>query len=285
MGIANIREYEETALKKHTQLLQQHSAVTKQLSELTAQLAYERKRDFQGVLARLQKQVADAAEEQERLEELDQQLLEEELRVRALLRASNEKVGVLKGQKEELLLNLKAAQGRRGEVLRDKERLSKKLAGEEILIERGRTQLHDILQKARVDEVALPTTHRAAPSEGDEEEEEDEGGASSTSRTKSRSNQDSRDSDELAWEGTQTQAQAGARRGTIRNAASLTSGSSGEHASESESSLEAEGSSGRNSSDHPSTHFSQVDNPTVLRDSRAVAFVDLTSMRKKYRSK
>ncbi|KAJ1421694.1 RecF/RecN/SMC, partial [Ochromonadaceae sp. CCMP2298] len=259
MGIANIREYEETALKKHQQLLLKSSAVSKQLSELTAQLAYERKRDFQGVLKRLEKQVADAGEEQARLEELDTQLLEEELRVRALLRAANEKVGLLKTQREELLATLKAAQGGRAEVLRDKERLSKRLAGEEILIERGRTQLHDILQKARVDEVALPTTTSTTSSTADEEE-----GVSS------RSKHSSRDSEELAWEGTHTQTTA--RR---RTNASLTSGS--EHNSES-------GDSERQSSDPASTHFSQPDNPTVVRDSRAIAHVDLTSMRKKYRN-
>lgn len=32
-----------------------------------------------------------------------------------------------------------------------------------------------------------------------------------------------------------------------------------------------------------STHFSQKNNPTVMRDSKAAAMVDLSSMRKKYK--
>ena len=36
------------------------------------------------------------------------------------------------------------------EVLNDKDSVSKRLAGEEILIEKARAQLHDILQKAQV---------------------------------------------------------------------------------------------------------------------------------------
>ena len=39
---------------------------------------------------------------------------------------------------------------RQREVLNDKDSVSKRLAGEEILIEKARAQLHDILQKAQV---------------------------------------------------------------------------------------------------------------------------------------
>ena len=39
---------------------------------------------------------------------------------------------------------------RQQEVLNDKDSVSKRLAGEEILIEKARAQLHDILQKAQV---------------------------------------------------------------------------------------------------------------------------------------
>jgi hypothetical protein len=47
-----------------------------------------------------------------------------------------------------------------------------------------------------------------------------------------------------------------------------------------------EDSSGSRSSsrtDSRSTHFSQRDNPTVVRDSRQAAMVDLSSVRKKYK--
>ena len=66
---------------------------------------------------------------------------------------------------------------------------------------------------------------------------------------------------------------------------------SGEHSTDtSEDHGDSEESSGQPSSSSGglasrSTHFSQKDNPTVMRDSRAAAQVDLSSVRKKYRGK
>lgn len=198
LGISNIRDYEEKSLRKHQDLLQRHNTVAKQSAALVAQLEYEKKRDFEGVLARLNQQIKEAEQENEALNKLEQSLLREELKIRALLKEANEKVAALRAQKDELHHNLKATQVRRTEVLRDKESVSKKLAGEEILIERGRTQLHDILQKARVDEVALPTV---PGSDSSEDPSESAGESSSASHYRSR------DKDDLTWEGTQSQAQ------------------------------------------------------------------------------
>ena len=201
LGISNIRDYEEKSLRKHQEQLQRHNTVAKQCAALVAQLEYEKKRDFEGVLARLNQQIREAEQENEALNKLEQSLLREELKVRALLKEANEKVAGLRTQKDELHQNLKATQVRRTEVLRDKESVSKKLAGEEILIERGRTQLHDILQKARVDEVALPTVQGGGSAEASEEPAESAGESASASAHRSR------DRDDLTWEGTQSQSQ------------------------------------------------------------------------------
>lgn len=211
LGISNIRDYEEKSLRKHQELLQRHNTVAKQCAALVAQLEYEKKRDFEGVLARLNQQIREAEQENEALNKLEQNLLREELKIRAQLKEANEKVTGLRAQKDELHQNLKATQIRRTEVLRDKESVSKKLAGEEILIERGRTQLHDILQKARVDEVALPTVQGA-----DTESEEPSESAGESSHATSSAHR-SRDKEDLIWEGTQSQAQR--KRGAARPSA------------------------------------------------------------------
>lgn len=205
LGISNIRDYEEKSLRKHQDLLQRHNTVAKQCAALVAQLEYEKKRDFQGVLTRLNQQIREAEQEDEALIKLEQNLLREELKIRAQLKEANEKVAGIRAQKDELHQNLKATQIRRTEVLRDKESVSKKLAGEEILIERGRTQLHDILQKAQVDEVALPTV------QGGGEDSDDAAGESAGESSHATSVHRSRDRDDLTWEGTQSQSQR--RRG------------------------------------------------------------------------
>jgi hypothetical protein len=60
---------------------------------------------------------------------------------------------------------------------------------------------------------------------------------------------------------------------------SLLSSGTGEVSTDEDSS----GSRSSSRTDSRSTHFSQRDNPTVVRDSRQAAMVDLSSVRKKYK--
>lgn len=48
VGVANIREFEESSVKQHRAMLEESSRVTKQIATLTAQIEYIEKRDFQG---------------------------------------------------------------------------------------------------------------------------------------------------------------------------------------------------------------------------------------------
>lgn len=60
VGVDNIREYEEKCLKQNQELMNRLGNVTKQTAAVTAQLEYETKRDFQGVLAQVQEQHREA---------------------------------------------------------------------------------------------------------------------------------------------------------------------------------------------------------------------------------
>jgi hypothetical protein len=211
LGITNICEYEQKTLKKHQDLLQQQASVAKQLAALTAQLAYEQKRDFQGNLDRLTAQMTQATEEQEALLTLEQRLLAEEIQSRGKVNEAKAKVAAALQAREQLHAELRATQARRAEVLKDREALTKKLSAEEILIERGRTVLHEILQKARTDEVALPTVPQG-------EQGGDEGAAGTGAGAGRRSSKGAvasqRDSEDLRWEGSQSQSQAQKHRAT-----------------------------------------------------------------------
>jgi hypothetical protein len=57
----------------------------------------------------------------------------------------------------------------------------------------------------------------------------------------------------------------------------------GEESEDSAHSTEGEESGASSGGASKSTHFSQRDNPTVVRDSRQAAMVDLSSVRKKYK--
>lgn len=300
MGITNIREYEETTVKKHQALLQKLNSVTKQKSALEAQLQYEHQRDFQGVLQQLTQLGENALEEQRRLSDKEQQLIQQEIDIRAAIRAATEKVAAAKREKESIAEALKEAQQRRAEVVKDKDVVTKKMAGEEMQLERSRAQLHDILQKAQVEEVALPTvpvrrnaaqagamkkaptrsTRRGDSSDGSGSNQlESSDSAEHTGSDEDEEDGESDDGDELLWAGNRSQSYSGVLEDSEE--------SSGSHSGS--RSRDTGGTGGSNSSSSggkvtASTHFSQADNPTVLRDSQQAAKVDLSQMRRKYKS-
>lgn len=297
MGITNIHDYESTSIKKHQELLQKHNAILKQVSALNAQLEYEMKRDFNSVLTRLNQQIIDANKENQILLLQERKLIDEEIIIREKLKDANIKVNSIKKDKDELQIQLKSIQLRRQEVQNDKDVVSKKVAGIEISIERGRTHLHEILQKAQVDEIALPTVslknNSSSSSNGngvdgvvDDMDEDIRVGVSSSSSS-SRDNDD----DELHWTGTQTQSVLN-RRKQSRKTTSNNSSSSGINSNSNDDGDDSIGTGSRNSNSintdkmtaSTTAHFSQIDNPTVIRDNQTAAKVDLTSTRKKYKN-
>lgn len=285
LGIANIREYEDNSLRKHQELLQKHSSVAKQCAALSAQLQYERKRDFAGVLARLGQQMNEARQEEEDVKEQEQTLLREEIKLRAAVKEANQRCAVVKHQKDELLQSLKDLQARRSEMHRDRDVISKKLAGEEILMERGRTQLHEILQKAQVDEVALPTVQRGGNdnkirSRGDRGSSSNENSSSGMMELSTGSSSsfvigneseevddgDDDDDDALIWTGTQTTPSLLGQKGGNNRRHQSNNSSGDKDGDVATTAVAVEASSSNITSESSSTiHFSQKDNPTVLR--------------------
>ena len=223
-GITNIREYESTTLKKHQSLLAQQQSIAKQTAELSAQLQYELKKDFLGTLERINTSFAEATAELNALTEAEQSLLHEEIAIRGNFKTLNEKLTTLRANKDDIHSALKSLQARRGEVLKDRDVVSKKLNDVEIMIERYRTNLHEILQKARVDEVALPTINpnnegtsggaRLQTIQDESDSSSSRAQSRHTSHTGSSSNANANTSnsrDDLYWEGTDSNSRRGGK--------------------------------------------------------------------------
>lgn len=223
-GITNIREYESTTLKKHQSLLSQQQSIAKQTAELSAQLQYELKKDFHGTLDRISTSFSEATAELVTLTDSEQSLLHEEIAIRGNLKTLNEKLTALRNNKEAIHSTLKSLQARRAEVLKDRDIVSKKLNDVEIMIERYRTNLHEILQKARVDEVALPTINPNSDTNNTGnakmqtiQDESDSSSSRAHSRNTSSSNNtnnntnNSNSRDDLYWEGTDSNSGRGGR--------------------------------------------------------------------------
>merc|ERR1711871_1727605 len=62
-GVSNIREYEDSKLKRHQILMEKFSDILERKATLVAQLEYEQMRDFQGSLDRLAGQIIEAKAE------------------------------------------------------------------------------------------------------------------------------------------------------------------------------------------------------------------------------
>lgn len=274
VGVENIREYEENVLKSHQQLVAKRAAVVEQRTSLSAQYEYEVKRDFKGALKRFQAQLVEARSEENAMDLQEGQLLVREEQLISAVREAKAKTARAQEERSAAAAVVRRKQSERTAVTADKAGLEKKLSGEEISIERLRAHLHDVLLRAQVDEVALPTITI--------EEEKSSGRSKGNVRSSSSSSnvndadKDKDKEDDLAWTGSQTDhgssLSGGSRRRSRkkRDDESETSESTG---AKSTSRSHASGMS-------ESTHFSQEENPTVVRDQRIASKVDLDSMQK-----
>lgn len=232
VGVANIREYEESRLRLHNDRKQKFSAICEQKASLAAQLEYELKRDFKGSLGRIKAQIDEGAADLKTLDEEEKSLIAQEEQIRLHAKAAEKKVSEASTQRDDENKKAKLLQSKRSTAVVEREAISKKLSGEDILIERARAQIHEVLQKAEVDEIYLPTV----PSKDEDDTDRD-----------------------LQWSGN-------------------LGGS--DDISPTDGSSERRRRRGSSSGQAASAHFSQSDNPAVLKDRQFIEKVDLSSLRK-----
>merc|ERR1711871_358333 len=164
-GVSNIREYEDSKLKRHQILMEKFSDILERKATLVAQLEYEQMRDFQGSLDRLIDQKREAKAELVDLKAEETELKEKEVEIVSASVNSEKNLREAKDELERESKKSKVLFQKRTAVITNRENLSKKISAENILIERSRAQIHDVLQKAEVDEIYLPTV----PSNDDDE--------------------------------------------------------------------------------------------------------------------
>jgi len=157
VGVANVREYERKALRTHDDLVKRRTAAAEEKASLAAQLQYESTRDFKGIEARLIEQTEAARRAIVTQDEVETRLMTSEEEERRALSKINASVDSLRKQRADVVGVVKALQLVMATLLEERDVLASKLAGEEILLDRMKTKLHDILQRAQVDEIALPT--------------------------------------------------------------------------------------------------------------------------------
>lgn len=278
VGVENIREYEGNVLKSHQLLVAKRASVVEQSASLSAQYAYETKRDFSGALKRFQAQLVDARAEEAAMDSEEGRLLAEEEKLLVAVREAKARTATAQEVRSIAAGVVKKKQAERAAVTASRAACEKKMSGEAILIERQRAHLHEVLQRAQVDEVALPTITL-------EEEEESagasrktgRGGSSSSSGSGDREKKDGEeDEDDLIWTGSQTD-HGSSLSGSVRR---KNRKSRDDDSDASESTDARSASRSLVSMVSESTHFSQQENKTVTRDRRNASKVDLSSMQR-----
>eukprot|EP01038_Epipyxis_sp_PR26KG_P004825 gene4825-6760_t len=225
---------------------------------------------MQGALTRVTNQLNEARNELSDLEREETSCIEKESNAKEGVSKANAKVAELNSTKEAVVTAMKQYHSRRLEIQSDKESLSKKLAGEEILIERGRAQLHEIIQNAQVDKISLPTVDPNDSSTGFTNDLNSSNGDESSSLPTV--------DDELQWSGAQVEKKKkGSKSGTSRQSKQ---GMDSESSHDEDSSDQATSSNRDSAKQTQSTHFSQGDNPVVVSDFQRAARIDLSSMRR-----
>jgi structural maintenance of chromosome 1 len=156
IGVDNIREYEETRIKKHKEFIKQKNNFAEQRSTLEAQLEYELKKDFESALQNCEKQLTGTKSEIETLKKSISELTKETDKITKECDALNVIRDDLKKQKKSQDAHLRGLQMKRNDLTSKKETVMKKASAQDILLERLRLQLHETLKKAQVDEISLP---------------------------------------------------------------------------------------------------------------------------------
>lgn len=186
VGVVNIREYEDNRLKDYQAAVNKRKELSERRAAITSQLDYESKRDFVSAIKRVKDQITKLEKDIQNLQQDEEKIQKKNETLQSELSKLQSNIASCKNEIKSLNSNYKTLASDKSSIVNEKESILKKISGEEILIERLRSSLHEILQKAQVEEISLPTVDG-------EEESSIEGddliwhGSSSQTKTQQRS--------------------------------------------------------------------------------------------------
>mmetsp|Transcript_23043 Transcript_23043/g.30089 ORF Transcript_23043/g.30089 Transcript_23043/m.30089 type:complete len:710 (+) Transcript_23043:1-2130(+) len=155
VGVSDIREYEEVQLAAVLKLNQQRTELREQKAKLESQLEYEKSRDNKKEVAKLTKKQTDVEKKIKDLEAKQAKLEKKKETVAQTFAEAEERFQQEKNLVEEKDAETRTLQSEKEKAAKEKSKIGRKIANEEIQIERLRGKMHDVLQKARVEEVDL----------------------------------------------------------------------------------------------------------------------------------
>ncbi|RLN47992.1 hypothetical protein BBJ28_00000384 [Nothophytophthora sp. Chile5] len=196
MGVESIRVYEEKVLKRHRKSMEMRRKITEHEAKLQAQIAYLESQDFnQPMIAAKER----AAQEQQHLKHLAEEEAELTKRI-ALLRkerkAEEDLRANLSSKVEALETELRTIGQKKAKYEERKSKILRKIASGETALDRLKDQKVEILKRASLDQITLPTVAKSAGNTKEDVEMEDASDSSVPSRVSSSNGRNSLENSE-----------------------------------------------------------------------------------------
>jgi len=249
-GLHDLNAYEEAVGKSRDEYNEKKRTIVEHITQLEQQKEYESGRDLQKPIARIEKRIKErqtalekAESNRESLEGQINQAKEKLSEAEELVKEAADKEKQLEGQVQE-------AQKKYQEIQSECTRISKKATAVDAELERLRGKLHEALQKARVEEVHLPRV-------GDKKRRKGRRGR--RSRAEDEDDEDEDDSDDEDEEVDEEEEEPAASMSQLSSSNADTQPLTQDSRSK--------------------THFSQADNPIVVRDQHVASKVDFSILR------
>jgi structural maintenance of chromosome 1 len=165
-GVQDLQAYGEAIGKSRDEYNDKKRTMTEHMAQLEQQINYEKGRDLELPIARIEKRMAERRAAKIKAEERHAKLEKELSEAQENLRKAEEAVAEAESAEKDKEAEVDQVQKELNRVQKERGELRKKISALDAHLERHRGQLHETLQKARVEEVELPLV-----------EEEGDGGA------------------------------------------------------------------------------------------------------------
>jgi len=155
-GLTDFDAYSEATDKAREEYLKKRRAIREHLERLKAKKEYEDGRDFAKGISKKENMLKDRIEKLERVLLIEKELLEKVMMAKTRLDDVEKEQKVMQDLEKKHEETVKESQKLHKESQTEETRISKVISTDQSTLERMRANLHEILQKARVEEVSIP---------------------------------------------------------------------------------------------------------------------------------
>ena len=181
-GLHDLLAYEQSVGKAREEFLEQRRKIREHLAKVTEQKSYEEGRDFKEPISKAQKKIHEVETKVTKEEKRQTDLLKKVDDAKANLADAEASLVKASSYENELEGEARQTHNEFAEAQSEVSKARKKIASEEDALEKLRAKLHDTLQRARVDEVDLPSIQEGSrhgslvgtASQGSDDDEQDE---------------------------------------------------------------------------------------------------------------